>query len=228
MIVGNGLLANAFAQYFAEDPDVIIFASGVSNSGINDKAAFMREKKMLESILNKRKRTVYFSTCSITDTTLNQTSYVLHKQEMENLIKQSDSYEIFRLPQVVGKTSNRHTLTNFIFSNILANKPFEVWRHAYRNIIDVTDIALIAKEILEDGSNSNQTINIAAQESLPVIELVKIFEMVLGKNAIYSIVDKGESYFIDAERALEFSRRAGVDLGGNYAERVIRKYYSKF
>lgn len=32
MIIGNGLLANAFAHYYADDVEVVIFASGVSNS----------------------------------------------------------------------------------------------------------------------------------------------------------------------------------------------------
>ena len=42
MVIGNGLVASAFSKY-KNDDDVIIFASGVSNSSTNKKEEFERE-----------------------------------------------------------------------------------------------------------------------------------------------------------------------------------------
>ena len=47
MIIGNGLIAQACAQHFGDDPNVIVFASGVSNSRENSSDAFLRERQML-------------------------------------------------------------------------------------------------------------------------------------------------------------------------------------
>lgn len=49
MIVGNGLVASAFLPYFAEDPEIMIFASGVSNSRETRKEEFVREEKLLRA-----------------------------------------------------------------------------------------------------------------------------------------------------------------------------------
>ena len=49
MIIGNGLIANAFLD--CDNPDVVFFASGVSNSLEKDNANFLREQTLLEKII---------------------------------------------------------------------------------------------------------------------------------------------------------------------------------
>ena len=66
MVIGNGLLAKSFSKY-KDDDQVIIFASGVSNSKEVNPEAFMREMDLLRSITNKDALLVYFSTCSVYD-----------------------------------------------------------------------------------------------------------------------------------------------------------------
>ena len=46
MVVGSGLLANTFESY-RDNEDVIIFASGVSNSGCVDPEQFKRESNLV-------------------------------------------------------------------------------------------------------------------------------------------------------------------------------------
>ena len=46
MVVGSGLLANTFKSY-SDNEDVIIFASGVSNSGCVDLEQFKRELNLV-------------------------------------------------------------------------------------------------------------------------------------------------------------------------------------
>lgn len=225
MVVGRGLLASAFLDVFSDRPDTIIFASGVSNSQERDGAAFMREKELLGRISQDDKRIVYFSTCSIYDPELQNTPYVIHKREMEAIVRQARYFAIFRLPQVVGKTSNTNTLTNFIHKKIVAGEHFDVWRYAKRNIIDIADVATIAKYILSEEFLTRQTTNIANPSYSSIIELVEIFELVLGRKAVYTVLDAGGSYNIDTELSTRAADRAGVVFNECYLEHVIRKYY---
>ncbi len=225
MIIGHGLVAKAF-PFFADCPDILIFASGVSNSGETDAAAFGREKELLQSHLKNGRKIVYFSTCSLFDPALTKAPYIGHKKEMEELVGKAKSFAIFRLPQVVGNTPNRHTLTNFLYQKIKDGSPFEVWKNATRNIIDIDDVAVIVKECLS-REKDNQTANIACPTSTPILELVAIFEKVLGKKADYSVVDAGGSYDIDSKNMQQIAARLGIRFGDAYAESVIRKYYAE-
>lgn len=227
MIVGNGLIATAFAEDFAERSDIVIFASGVSNSQEKHDAAFTRERNLLEGVLRKDRKIVYFSTCSLYDPELQSAPYVRHKRDMEALVKQSPRYAIFRLPQVVGKTLNPRTLTNFIFAKIIAEEHFDVWRHAQRNLIDVSDVALIAKFLLRDERYERLIDNIACPVSLSIMDLIEIFEVVLGKKANYTVVEAGGAYEIDSRLAADVGRQVSINFDDAYVERLVRKYYGQ-
>ena len=65
MVIGNGMIATRFSNY-AENGDVLIFASGVSHSASATATDFARERALLlETMqLHPGKLLVYFSTCS--------------------------------------------------------------------------------------------------------------------------------------------------------------------
>jgi hypothetical protein len=84
MIVGNGLIANAFDEYKDND-DIIIFSSGVSKSSEILESEFERERLLILKYLSYNKRFIYFSTCSISDNS-KVTPYIRHKIDMENII----------------------------------------------------------------------------------------------------------------------------------------------
>ncbi|MBU4132588.1 MAG: hypothetical protein KKF12_17365, partial [Proteobacteria bacterium] len=67
MIIGNGQLAKIFKEDGCFFDDVVIFASGVTNSDCRDDREFNREKELLEKTLveNNAKRFVYFSSCAL-------------------------------------------------------------------------------------------------------------------------------------------------------------------
>ncbi len=98
MIIGNGLLAQAFSPVFANDAHVIAFASGVSNSRETRAEAFARERELLTSTLEREKFILYFSTCSVHDPELAESPYVRHKIDMEHLVCNAAQKAIFRLP----------------------------------------------------------------------------------------------------------------------------------
>ena len=228
MIIGNGMIASAFNSHFRDDPDVIVFASGVSNSRENRVDEFLREKKMLMECMSHEKFTLYFSTCSVNDPELLDTPYVVHKTEMEALVRCAKNYAIFRLPQVVGKTLNSNTLTNYLFQQISSGSDFNVWRHAKRNLIDVDDVASICSYLIRASLSNGITANIASPFSISVPHLVSIFESVLGKSANCTLIDVGGAYTIDSDLAAEVASQVGVVFDAAYIEKLIRKYYGKY
>src|SRR4051812_10768662 len=170
MIIGNGLLAQAFAPLFRDDADVMVFASGVSNSRETRAEEFARERELLEEALALDKFTVYFSTCSVHDAEQAASPYVIHKRELEQMVRERATLStIFRLPQVVGATPNPFTLTNYLFEQISTGKPFHVWLNARRNLIDVADVARIGERLIREHKADNLTTNIACPFSIRVI-----------------------------------------------------------
>ena len=226
MIVGNGLLARAFEPHFGGNPDVVIFASGVSNSLETRAGEFARERTLLRQLLDgEAKRFVYFGSCGVTAQEAELTPYMKHKRLMESLVLSMPHGLVLRLPQVVGRTENPHTLTNFLRDRIQSGEHFTVWAHAERNLMDIDDIVRIGVKLATDPTCETTAISIAASKSLLMPEIIRIFERVLDKAAHYSTIEKGAPMIIDTTALETLSVKLGIDLGDDYIERVIRKYY---
>lgn len=226
MIVGTGLLAQAFQSRYANNDEVVIFASGVSNSLESDASAFAKEQTLLTEILaSDRRRVVYFGSCGVVNQEELLSPYMQHKQDMERLVTEYPGGLVLRLPQVVGKTSNPNTLTNFIRDRILSGIAFTIWGRAERNLIDIDDIVAIGSVAIDSRTLNSQPINIAADHSILVLEIVDIFERVMQRRANCTIEDKGSALRIDSSQASATAIKLGIDFGHGYAERVIRKYY---
>ncbi len=226
MIVGNGMLAQAFEKY-EHTNHVIIFASGVSNSREIDDSAFEREKSLLLYSMNLYPDTtfVYFSTCSIMDPSMTDSRYVLHKLEMENIIQQHhEKFYIFRLPQVVGKTKSP-TIIHFLYDKITAGESFDIWANSTRNLIDVQDIVKIVDFILSYHLYNNEIINIASPYSVRVQEIVHIIENITQQEARYQLLQKGASYTIDISKIIPLLSSAEVCFDKNYIKNIISTYY---
>jgi nucleoside-diphosphate-sugar epimerase len=174
MIIGNGLIAQSFKPFFDKYQDTaILFASGVSNSKLIHESEYGREKVMLEKALAQNKLVIYFSTCSIFDSTLQASRYINHKLEMESLIAKNDNYLIIRLPNVVGKTGNPNTMFNFFVNQIITGKKIEVMNKASRYIIDSVDVAYWTMELIEAGFKKN-IVNLALPIKYKVVEIIEI------------------------------------------------------
>lgn len=227
MIVGKGLLAHAFEPHFSESSDVIVFASGVSNSLETRPGEFAREAALLRQRLDSEaRRFIYFSSCGVTAAESELTPYMRHKRSMESLVLSASHGLVLRLPQVVGRTENHHTLTNFLRDHIVSGEHFTVWAHAERNLIDIDDIVKIGVRLAEELPTEATVISIAAARSLLMPEIVGIFERVLGNTANCSYLKKGTPMVIDTAVAESLSAQLGIDLVDGYIERVIAKYYA--
>ncbi len=226
MIIGNGLIARAFKSYFENDSDFIVFASGVSNSSEKNFNEFNRERSLLLNAIAENKFLLYFSTCSLYDSELKNSPYVQHKKDMEALVSGSRQFMIFRLPQVIGKTENQNTLTNYIFIHIINGIKFCVWKKAQRNIIDIEDVASIVNYLIRHTDIHNSIINVACSFSISMPTLIATFENVTGISAKYDLIDSGAAYPIDITFISKFLSKLEINFDKNYIEKIIRKYYS--
>jgi len=167
MVIGNGMVAKRFESY-KNERKIIIFASGISNSKSSQEEAYKREIDLFNATMAQHhdKVMVYFSTCSFYDPEEKGSRYILHKQEIENIIeKQCRQYLIFRVSNLVGKSENPNTILNFFVNHILKGIHFDLWANATRNLIDIDDMYKIADHIISKGDNQNKIINIANPEN---------------------------------------------------------------
>ena len=221
------MLARAFAPHFLEDPGVIVYAAGVSNSGCRDEVEFARDRaRTLAALENAGPRPlfVYFSTCSVADPELSDMPYVVHKRALERVVAERDRHLILRLPQVAGRTPNPHTLLNFLHARISRSERFSVWARARRNVIDADDVARIAAWLIREEATAGETINVAATCAFDMLEIVAAMERVTGKRAIYDLADRGSSYAIDVRRIAAALSSLRIHFGMDYLESVLQKY----
>ena len=229
MVIGNGLVANAFESY-RHNKDVVVFASGVSNSSNKDTAEFARESNLLKLHLSQYKNRlfVYFSTCAIYDPILQTSMYVQHKKAMEQLIADNhNNYCIFRISNIAGKTENPNTILNYLYQHIREVKSFVLWEGAERNIIDVEDAFYLCDTIIKNTSGIGQNIyDIANIHNYRVETIVKEIECHIAKKGNYTVIPKHSRPHIPM---------TGMDLlqdtlysifTSDYLKKVIQKYYS--
>ena len=228
MIVGSGLIASSFSHLFSQCEDVCIYAAGVSNSSCIETQEFERERARVADALQQAGGVdafVYFSTCSVSDPEARNTPYVQHKLAMEKLVQTHPRNLILRLPQVAGKTPNPHTLLNYLYARIVRSESFTLWSKARRNIIDVSDIAAITRQLVSDCSMRNVTLNVANLTNYPILEIVMAMERLVGKRAVYKVVEGGSEYPIDVSAIGPALEAAGIKFGENYLDNVIHRYY---
>ena len=229
MVIGNGLIARAFAGYQADD-QYLFFCSGVSNSMCQDPAEFEREKDLLsKSIIEHPEKTlIYFSTCSIIDPSMRNSMYVKHKLALEYHIQSlAKQYYIFRLSNVVGHTANKSTILNFLFNAVKSGHSFQLWQNSTRNLIDVDHTALIVRAAIESGIGKQTIINIANPNSYDVLYIVSEIEQFLGTKAAYELVEKGEQFRIPIPEIEPVIKVLRIDFDHGYLRQLLTKYYPR-
>lgn len=229
MILGSGLLARAFESLRGDDR-VLVFASGVSNSSTATEADHARERNLLLQQVGTTARLVYFSTCSLFDPTLADSGYILHKLRMEELIRDRfKEHTILRLPNVVGHSTNPHTLCNHIRDSILSGRTINVQVSACRYLMGVDMVTAACTPLLLSERSRDRSINVCFDHPVPVPELVSAMERVLHKKAVIKEVDSGSCYEVDH---VEFKRYwlAHLNLpwpASDHWRSMLLKYYGK-
>lgn len=223
-IVGHGLIGSAFIASTIEDEDLVLIASGVSNSMEVRSSAFQRERQIIEQCLDEGGfKTVFFiSSCSVRQK--DTTPYVLHKLSMEELIINSGiDYYIFRLPQVVGQARN-NTLVSYFLDSILNGVPIRLNILAKRYLIAVFDVVRIVDIIYKTSDKKNIIVDVAPKFSISALdiysELMKIADV---SSSNVTLINAQDCYTVDTS-LLESIILPDDDLfSGDYSYTVLRK-----
>ena len=226
MIVGSGMMAQAFSA-FAHQPDVLVFASGVSDSMEARDAAFARERELLSHALAAHREALllYFGTCSVYDPDRRETPYVRHKLAMEELISTAPNpWMVLRLPLAIGPGHRGNALANYLYERIQRGEPFDVWAGATRYPIDVVDTFRIASRLLADRALWRRRINVALR-AYRVMDFVAILERIVAKRARYNLLHKGRPYEVHCPELASLAGELQLDMSEGYLEKVLRKYF---
>jgi nucleoside-diphosphate-sugar epimerase len=228
MVIGNGLIAGQFNKYRDND-NVIIFASGVSNSKETNSKLFDQEFNLIKKYISKKSLFVYFSTCSVHDSSLTESNYVKHKLKVEKFIQSNfENFLILRLPNIIGLTKNPHTFFNYFYNSIKNGESILIQKNAVRYFMDVEDISVIFEIILEDNTVKNTVINISYRNAITISDAVTLFEEELNKKANLSFVPKGNKYVIPDEYFFSLcSKIKRIDITDDYTRNCFRKYINK-
>ena len=222
MVIGNGSIAKVFKQEFGNDDSVIIFASGVSNSNEKNLSEYQRETILLQNTLTKfpEKKIVYFS--SISSKYVNS-QYFNHKVLMENLIiKNSNSFIIIRLPQIISNSGNQNNLINFLVNSIKNNHSLEIQKDVFRALIDVDDLKKVTLEVIKNFNN--KILNFSKVENLTVINLCEmIFEILDSKVEIVEFPPKFDTPNLDNSPEIDNILEHIIDKK-NYTNKILKKY----
>lgn len=222
------MVARSF-QHYRDRADVVIFASGVSNSKTSTAADFLREQELLTAILEQQagRDLVYFSTTSIGDPDLQDTAYVRHKLHMESVIAaRAARYNIFRVSNLAGVSPNPHTVLNYFFYHIVHKQPFELWKNSERNIIDIDDVVRTVDLILQQGLFNNEIVNIANTGNYTVPYIVACMEECLQVKGIYTEKEKGGHFTIDTSAVQPVFQELGIHFNVDYLPALLQKYFS--
>lgn len=225
MIIGNGLIANLFRENDRED--VVFFASGVSNSLETKKSSFLREERLLRESMKagEGKIFVYFSTCSIYDSSKNGSPYVNHKLRMERLVEEHSSpYLILRVSNAVGKGGNPNLLMNYLVRCVKEHQEINVYTLATRNLIDADDVKEITLQLIEQKI-LNQIINVAYLENFSTSEIIEVIEKHFGYKAKIVEYVSGQSYLISIPEVEQYFTDHHLPDREAYLMRILKRYY---
>ena len=225
MVVGNGLIASLFKENYRND--VVFFASGVSNSLEKDVAQFEREELLIQNSLeeNPDKIFVYFSTCSIYDSSKNGSEYVLHKLKMEQIIKnKAVQFLILRVSNAVGKGGNANLLINYLMRCAKEENTINVHTKAFRNLIDAEDVKNITEKLLNENC-LNRIVNMAYLQNYSIVEILEVIERFYHKKLDLNLVKSGSGYDINIPETEDYFRENNLTSKEDYLMNILRKYY---
>ncbi|WP_374441858.1 NAD-dependent epimerase/dehydratase family protein [Epilithonimonas sp.] len=226
MIIGRGLIANLFTE--SDRDDTVFFASGVSNSLETREEEFSREEILIKQTIseNPEKTFVYFSTCSIYDSSKTGSNYVLHKLKMEQIIKNScKKYLILRVSNAVGAGGNPNLLMNYLMRSVNNKETINVHTKATRNLIDAEDIKNITFQLLKK-EKLNRIINVAYIQNYAIIEILEIIERFYNKKLELNLIKSGSGYDINVPDVESYFKINGLTDKESYLCKILEKYYS--
>lgn len=196
VIIGSGMIAKAMGS-ISPAKRVLILASGVSDSSEESPVAFAREAGLIQRSvqLNNDRHVIYFSSCAISAGLVSP--YVNHKIRMESLVKDvASSYQVIRLPQVVGVVENS-TLISHLVRSILRGQEIQIQRRATRHLIAIEDVCRLTELVIDEGLSVGSWLNLAPRFDVFVTEVLAEIEAILGCRSAAKLINSGRKQRID-------------------------------
>jgi len=224
VVVGSGLLGSGMSS-FSNNEDILIFASGVSNSKETNENEYLREFNLLKTFIGTEKKLIYFSTCSVLYECLQPSKYITHKKHIENFIKNNfKNYIIFRLPNVVGRSPNKHTSFNFFKNNLINNLPISVEKNTTRYFIDVDDVVGSTLPIILNKDQNKKEINVCFNNKIDIFNFIVLMSKQLNVDPFIVLLDGGCSHDINNADFINQIDNKYKNLDDNYNLKIIEKY----
>jgi nucleoside-diphosphate-sugar epimerase len=226
MILGRGLLAQAFIKADDKFSDTLVIAAGVSNSISCTNADFEREEVFLLNQLAFAKdrglKTLYFGTTSIYDPLKMHSAYVQHKIRMEQLQASSSSAYILRLPNIVGRSENPNTLVNYLVNAIENGLEYQAFVRQLRYLIDVEWVPMVARELLDKRLQiENMTLN----DGINVGSLIAMIERILNKKSHHiNMKDENDFKIPVSDQFISVIEGLGLPWKRNFEFDLLKKY----
>ncbi|MEU8206890.1 NAD-dependent epimerase/dehydratase family protein [Streptosporangium sp. NPDC049046] len=238
-IIGNGFLARHLRPISDAHPEMTILAAGVS-LWKNSDSDYERETALVEETITKSLRQdrilVFFSTASMSmyggpgcrgredEPVEPVTPYGWHKLALERRIQDSGvRHLILRLGYVVGPHVPANRLIPSLIEQIRSDN-LTMYRSARRDLIDITDWVRVIDMLLAERI-TQEVVNVATGESVPIKLIVDHLESRLGVTARRQIIDEGTSHHISVEKLRRLVPAVKeMDFGPDYHRTVIDRY----
>ena len=192
------------------------------------KKEFEREEDLLNS-LDKDKIIIYFSTCSIYDPTVQNSSYVRHKMVVETIIKYKFKKSIiFRLPIVIGNTKNKNTFFGYFIDKINNESDINVDLLSSRYLIDSDDLSFVLSKIIEQYRNNDEIgqkkINVGFDNKMMVTDIINMMMGILNKKSKINLICSGCDYEYNKKYFDDYIKSIDYKIPENYTYNILKKY----
>lgn len=240
-IIGNGFVAGHLrADLAAHESRAAVIAAGVSSTSVIERAAFDREVRLVEAVLQRcaaeDRPVVLLSTASSAmygapdcpgteDGPVAPTNaYGEHKLALEHTVQRSGvPYLVLRVSHLIGEGQREHQLLPGLVRQILSGS-VTVQRGAHRDLLDVRHLTTVVGSLLDRGS-LNVVVNACSGIPQPIPAVVSGIEQRLGVSAERVDVPGGSAVTASTARLLELVPEA-ADFGfdATYLPRLLDRY----
>ena len=112
-----------------------------------------------------------------------------------------------------------------MINSVVDGSQIKVFKNAYRNFIDVTDLTLIVEQLIV-STTINQIIDLLHPVSYSMVEVMEHIEMHVSKetNSIY--LEEGYNYFPKSTETIKtLFKRNNICSDKSYLSKILKKYY---
>ena len=214
MLIGRGFIAKNLKNCFKNKKNLIIYASGNSNSKKSNKNFLNKELTEIKKYKKYNKLFIYFSSIYIN---IYKDKYYKNKSIIEKyIVKNFKKYLIIRLPLVLGRNNNNNTLINYLYYNLKKNNPIYLYKNTKRSILDIEDVKDFISKI--NKYHQRKKINIYNNKFVDIFNITVFLKKKLNS--------KSDIIFLNSKNIIVQKKNSLIKkFSKNYTFDIISKYY---